>query len=75
MDEGRELSDEAVRAAAYKKAQDIYLEEVPIQINYINANAYAWNPKVTGVVSFGDPSQWAKGIMKWSKAPVGPDRS
>ena len=49
--------------------QDIYLEEVPIQVNYSNANAYAWNSKVTGVRLFGDPTQILWGIMDWKKAP------
>lgn len=68
MDAGSATADQAVRAEAYKKAQDIYLEEVPIQISYINANAFAWSTKVTGVVVHGDPSQWGWDIMKWSKS-------
>ena len=69
MDQGKKLSDQAQRAVAYTKAQDIFLEEVPIQINYVNANAYAWNSKLSGVRLFGDPTQWAWGIMDWKKAP------
>ena len=52
----------------YKQAQDIYLENLPILIAYINATAYAWNSKIQGVVVHGDPSHFAWDIMKWSKS-------
>jgi len=69
MEDAKKLSDQAARGAIYKQAQDIYLEQVPIQISYIGANAFSWNPKLEGVVVFGDPSQWAWGIMNWKFAP------
>ena len=68
MNQGKSTADQAQRATIYAKAQDIYLEEVPIQVNYINANAFAWNSKLTGVRLFGDPTQIMWGIMDWKKA-------
>jgi peptide/nickel transport system substrate-binding protein len=65
MEEAKKLSDQAARADLYKQAQDIFLEEIPLQISYIGANAFSWSPKLEGVVVYGDPSQWAWGIMNW----------
>ena len=65
MEEAKKLSDQTARGELYAQAQDIYLEQVPIQISYIGANAFSWAPKLDGVVVFGDPSQWAWGIMNW----------
>ena len=66
--QGRAISDQAQRGAIYAKAQTIFLEQVPIQISYINANAFAWVKNLTGVTVFGDPSQWGWDIMKWKKS-------
>jgi ABC-type transport system substrate-binding protein len=68
MEQARTTSDQAKRAELYAKAQDIFLEEVPIQVNYVNANAYTWSSKVSGVRLFGDPTQILWGIMDWRKA-------
>jgi ABC-type transport system substrate-binding protein len=68
MAQGKAIADQSQRAAIYAKAQDIFLDQVPIQINYINANAYAWSSKLTGVRLFGDPTQIMWGIMDWRKA-------
>ena len=43
------------RAALYKQAQDIFLDDVPIHGHYRNATAYAWNSKLTGVVALRRP--------------------
>jgi ABC-type transport system substrate-binding protein len=68
MDQGSKTADQAERAEIYKQAQDIFLADIPIMINYINATAYAWNPDLQGVVPFGDPSQLFWTIDQWSKA-------
>lgn len=69
MDQGSKIADQAQRAAIYKQAQDIWMTDVPIMINYRNATAYAWSAKVSGVTAYGDPSQMALKITGWSKAP------
>ena len=56
-------------AALYKQAQDIWLKDVPIMINYRNATAYAWSAKVQGLTPYGDPSQMALKINDWTKSP------
>jgi peptide/nickel transport system substrate-binding protein len=69
MDEGSKTSDEAKRAALYKQAQDIWLTDIPIMINYRNATAYAFSAKLKGFVPYGDPSQVDLKIDQWSKTP------
>ncbi len=56
MEEAKTLSDQDARAALYAQAQDIFLDEVPIMINYIGANAFAWASDLQGVTIYGDPS-------------------
>jgi ABC-type transport system substrate-binding protein len=67
MDQASKIADQDQRATIYKQAQDIFLTDVPIMINYINASAYAWNPKLQGIVPYGDPSQMFLNIDQWSK--------
>jgi ABC-type transport system substrate-binding protein len=68
MEQAKQISDQDERAALYAQAQEIFLEDVPIMISFIGANAYAWKPDLQGVQIYGDPSQWAFGIMDWSRA-------
>ena len=69
MEQASKIADQAERAALYKQAQDIWMQDVPIMINYRNATAYAWSAKLAGVVPYGDPSQMALKLHGWSKAP------
>ena len=69
MDQGAKLTDQSQRAAVYKQAQDIWLDDIPIMINYRNASAYAWSSKLQGVVPYGDPSQAFLKIDQWFKTP------
>ena len=41
MEQARTTADQYGPGRAVRKAQDIFLEEVPIQVNYVNANAFA----------------------------------
>jgi peptide/nickel transport system substrate-binding protein len=67
MAQGATISDQAERAETYKQAQDIFLADVPLMINWVNATAYAWSPNLQGVVPYGDPSQMFLKIDQWSK--------
>jgi peptide/nickel transport system substrate-binding protein len=69
MDQASKIADQAQRAALYKQAQDIFLNDVPMMINYRNATAYAYSAKLQGLVIYGDPSQAFLKIDEWSKAP------
>jgi peptide/nickel transport system substrate-binding protein len=69
MDQGSKVADQAQRATIYKQAQDIFLSDIPIMINYINATAYAYSAKLQGVTIYGDPSQAFLKIDQWSKTP------
>jgi peptide/nickel transport system substrate-binding protein len=69
MDQASKIADQGQRATLYKQAQDIFLNDVPMMINYRNATAYAYNAKLQGVVIYGDPSQAFLKIDEWSKTP------
>jgi peptide/nickel transport system substrate-binding protein len=69
MTQGSKIADQAQRATIYKQAQDIWLQDVPIMINYRNATAYAYSSKLQGFVPYGDPSQVDLKIDLWSKTP------
>jgi ABC-type transport system substrate-binding protein len=69
MEQASKIADQAERAALYKQAQDIWMQDVPIMINYRNATAYAWSANLQGVVPYGDPSQMALKLPLWSKTP------
>ena len=62
-------ADQAQRAAIYKQAQDIWIQNVPIMIDYRNATAYGWSSKLSGIALYGDPSGLTLGIDQWSKTP------
>lgn len=66
MNQASKIADQAQRADLYKQAQDIWLAEVPMMLNYRKATAYAWNGKLQGVVVYGDPSQLFLKIDQWS---------
>lgn len=69
MNQASKIADQAQRAELYKQAQEIWMRDVPIMINYRNATAYAWSAKLQGVTPYGDPSQMALKITGWSKTP------
>src|SRR5258706_15100780 len=69
MIQASKVGDQAARAALYKQAQDIWLEDVPIMVTYRKASAFAWNSKLTGVVVYGDPSQMFWKIDQWGRTP------
>jgi peptide/nickel transport system substrate-binding protein len=68
MDQASKIADQTQRADLYKQAQDIWMKDVPIMINYRNATAYAWSSKLHGVVPFGDPSQIGLDLGEWTKS-------
>lgn len=68
LDQGAKVADQAERAPLYEQAQQIWLDQVPIMINYRNATAYAFSPKLQGVVLYGDPSQAFLKVDQWSKS-------
>jgi ABC-type transport system substrate-binding protein len=69
MAQASTITDEGQRAELYKQAQDIWMQDVPIMINFRNATAYAWSSKLQGVTPYGDPSQMGLKITNWSKTP------
>lgn len=68
MEQASKIADQAQRAALYKQAQDIWMRDVPIMINYRNATAFAWSSALKGVTPYGDPSQMALKIDGWTKS-------
>jgi len=68
MNQASKIADQGQRAALYKQAQDIWLQDVPIMLCYRNATAYAYNASLKGVVAYGDASQAFLKIDQWSKS-------
>lgn len=67
MSKASAISDQSQRAALYKQAQDILLEDAVSVPAYKNASAFAWNPKLSPILH--EPYSWSLTVPQWSIAP------
>jgi len=68
MSQAEKTTDQSQRATLYQQAQAIWVDQVPMMVGYRNVTVYGWNPKVSGIALYGDPSAVDLKIDQWTKS-------